>query len=203
MTPYATMDNLKSYLNQLNQAGGSSEISPTTLANILERATSIIRTAVRNELRDPIFDFSASTVLAPRSLNAGYGVFFPLPPHVVGSVSSVLDSAGMPVTAYVEQLAPPRYGDLRHTGDLWSDVSPAGWAGRYTVMAQWGYGPVPPSFTELCLEIAVDIWRKKDAGFFPEIGVAGEGSIPVVTEWDRLGIISAFVEQYRREARYE
>lgn len=198
---YASTNELREYLGQLPLTGDSSDV---VLGGILARATGIIRSAIRNELRDMTFDFDAAPAASTRSI-LGYGAYLTLPPHVAGSVTTVLDTAGDLVAAddYTEHTHPPRYGDLRMVGDVWAEDSTALWAGRYTVTAQWGYGGVPTQMTQLCLEIATDIWRKKDAGFFPEIGVSGEGAIPVVTEWDRLGVISTFVEQYRREMRYE
>lgn len=203
MTTYASVPALRAYLEQVENAIEQDEV----LGDILSRATDIIRSAVRNELRDETFDFDETTPAATeRSLNAGYGPYFDLPPHVVGSVSAVVDSEGATVSSsdYIEQAHAPHYGALLLSGDPWSTTTtPALWAGRYTVTASWGYGPVPPGFEHLTLVISVDAWKSKDAGFFPEIGVAGEGAIPVVTKWDRLGVISAFVERYRREARYE
>lgn len=202
MQSYATTDALRAYLGQVEDTTATDEL----LGDILARATGIIRSAIRNELRDETFDFDATTPAATaRSVNAGYGPYFDLPPHVVGSVTAVVDSEGATVSSsdYIEQAHAPHYGALLLSGDPWSTTTPALWAGRYTVTASWGYGPVPAEIEQLCLEIATDIWRKKDAGFFAEVGVAGEGAIPVVTKWDRLGAISAFVERYRREARYE
>ena len=198
---YATINELREYLKQLETSAET--ILPTADA-IIGRATAIIRTAIRNELRDPTFDFTAETPPASaRLINAGYGVFLTLPPHIIGSLASIVKaSSGLTITAYFQHTAPPNYGNVRLLGDPWG-TSPALWMGFYSVSAAWGYGVVPANITELCLEIAVDIWRKKDAGFFAEIGVAGEGSLPVVAEWDRLGVISAFVEQYRRVQRYE
>jgi hypothetical protein len=201
-TLYASTDALRSYLDGVVATAEEDE----NLAAILARATGIIRSAIRNGLRDESFDFDESTPAASaRSVNAGYGPLMALPPHIPDSVTAVVDSLGATVDSgdYTEQTTPPNYGALRMTGDPWSTTSPALWAGRYAVTARWGYGTVPDEIEELCLEIAVDIWRKKDAGFFPEIGTAGEGAIPVVTEWDRLGVVSAFVERYRREDRYE
>jgi hypothetical protein len=199
---YTTVAALRGYLDQVDVSTATDEV----LADIIIRATDIIRSAVRNGLRDETFDFTDSTPAATaRSLNAGYGPYFVLPPHVVGTVTTVLDSEGATVSSsdYDEIQHSPDYGDLLLSGDPWSTTAPALWAGRYTVTASWGYGPVPPAFAHLTKEISADIWRKKDAGFFPEVGVAGEGAIPVVTEWDRLGVISAYVERYRREDRYE
>ena len=197
---YATINELREYLKQLEAS--TETILPTADA-ILDRATAIIRTTIRNELRDPTFDFTADAPVTARLINAGYGVFLTLPPHAIGSLAGIVKaSSGVTITAYFQHTAPPNYGNVRLLGDPWG-TSPALWMGWYSVSAAWGYGVVPANITELCLEIAVDIWRKKDAGFFAEIGVAGEGSLPVVAEWDRLGVISAFVEQYRRVQRYE
>lgn len=202
MSSYATVQELRDYLKQVEQ---STETTSPMLVTILARATSIIRTAIRNELRDRIFDFDSDTPAAiTRSINAGYSVYLALPPHTIGSITSVIKtSSAAAVVGYTEQTTSPHYGALRLTGDAWAITAPSLWAGWYTVTAAWGYGVVPANINELCLEIAVDIWRKKDAGFFAEIGTAGEGALPVVVEWDRLGVISAFVEQYRRVSRYE
>jgi hypothetical protein len=201
-TMYATTAQLQAYLDQVTASTEETE----RMADILTRATGIVRSAIRNGLRDQTFDFDESTPAATaRTVNAGYGPYMTLPPHIIGSVTAVVDSLGATVSSsdYTEQAHAPHYGALLLSGDPWSTTSPTLWGGRYTVTARWGYGPVPAEIEELCLEIAVDIWRKKDAGFFPEIGTAGEGAIPVVTEWDRLGVVSAFVERYRREDRYE
>ena len=58
---------------------------------------------------------------------------------------------------------------------------------RYRVTAIWGYGPTPPdSIVELCLEIAVNIWRSRDKGGFSEVvGVEGSGAIRHITNMNK------------------
>ena len=58
---YATINELREYLKQLEAS--TETILPTADA-ILDRATAIIRTTIRNELRDPTFDFTAAAPVA-------------------------------------------------------------------------------------------------------------------------------------------
>lgn len=47
----------------------------------------------------------------------------------------------------------------------------------YTITANFGYSAVPDDIKEACLEIAVRIWRGRDAGFSDVVGVEGGGAV--------------------------
>ena len=64
----------------------------------------------------------------------------------------------------------------------WDDVDylmSTGWLSGlpYTVSATFGYTTVPADIVECCLEIAVRIWRGRDAGFSDVVGVEGSGAV--------------------------
>jgi hypothetical protein len=177
---YATYPQLLQYLPQVDATGEN-----TTLLNaILERATSIV---------DGYLGFSYGDYPATATARTvhNYGMAeFALPPHEAGSVTAVAFN-GAAVTDYQTV-----------TDDRGSDVllatSESGWAyagyplwtaGRYVVTAKWGYGPAPDRVVEVVLELAVNLWRAKDAGRFSDVvGVEGGGAV---------GYARAFTDQQR------
>lgn len=180
-------------------------IEPSTdslLGAVLDRATDTIRTALRALLADPTFDYApwgaASTkiVIAPSSYELR------LPAYQAGSVTLIENQTGS---------VPSTYTAL--DSNQWEEIEggavyrSSGWAGlyfsgampRYRVTAIWGYGPTPPdSIVELCLEIAVNIWRSRDKGGFSEVvGVEGGGAIRQVAGLNKgqIAVLEAIRDQ--------
>jgi len=153
----------------------------STLQNALDRATDIVRSAMRSLLADPTFDYAAYSASLP-NLVRGYDThYLHLPPYQLGSVTLVEYQSGSNPSTYTTLTADQ--WEAQADGRLYRA---AGWGGglygdlpRYRITASWGYGPTPPDAVEqLTLELAVNIWRSRDKGGFTEIvGVEGSGSI--------------------------
>jgi hypothetical protein len=169
---YATVAEIKEYLDQL----AGTEDQDDLLEKILDRATSII---------DEALGFSFDGYTTGTRLVSSYGTpYLTLPPHEQGSVTAVTygtTPATVTVTDYAEQLdgsllltTTTDYANVypyRHNYPAWG-------YSFYTVTADWGYGPVPDSIVEVCLELAVNIWRSRDKGLWTDvIGADGGGSI--------------------------
>jgi hypothetical protein len=168
---YATVEELRAYLTQVN----TTTADTTLLQAVLDRATDIIDKALG-------FSFAAYPAASAKVIAHAGGSTLNLPAHQVGTVTVVADNSGSTVlsTTYAEDAT----GDLYFTTNnypygtslqglpLWSP-------GRYTVTAVWGYGPTPPeSIVQVCLEVAVNIWRGKDRGMWTEVvGVEGSGGL--------------------------
>lgn len=147
------------------------------LQNVLDRATGIVRGAMRSLLADPSFDWASYGAASTKIVRGVPGEYLYLPPHQAGSVS------------LVEQLAATNPTSYTTVADEWSAdgerlYRPGRWAyeQRYRVTAVWGYGPtVPDQVAGVVLELAVNIWRSRDKGGFSEmVGVEGGGAIRVV-----------------------
>lgn len=155
-------------------------IAPATDALLqaeLDRATGIVRSAIRAQLPDPAFDFAAYGAAATKIVIAPSGLYLRLPPYQAGSVTLV---------EYPTGYNPASYGTLP---DQWIEEDgrlfrAAGWVPgeRYRVTAVWGYGAtVPDQIVELVLELAVNIWRSRDKGGFTEVvGAEGGGSVRMI-----------------------
>lgn len=152
---YATVAQLRAYLPQLP----NDEATDDLLEALLERATDAIAAVMGMRFEGFVDDFKKV---------AGTGtVYLVLPPHIQLSVETVADADGVQVTGWEVY------------GRTWL-FHPDGWGTtRYTIGAQWGYGDPPPSIQEVALEVAVNMWRAKDAArFSDEVGVHGEGAVP-------------------------
>jgi hypothetical protein len=160
---YATLDQLREYLPTTPRTTEAD----TLLQRVLDRATSLIDLALG-------FSFEGFAE-SSRRVGAGYGPFLSLPPHQVGSVTEVAPSKD-PATP-----VDPDLWDEMADGTLWRDpaTNPNPWgADRYLVTASWGYGDPPEAVAEVCLELAVNIYRSRDAGRFSDVvGVAGGGAV--------------------------
>lgn len=148
------------------------------LQNVLDRATGIVRGAMRSLLADPSFDWASYGAASTKIVRGVPGEYLYLPPHQAGSVS------------LVEQLAATNPTSYTTVADEWlADgerlYRPGRWAyeQRYRVTAVWGYGPtVPDQVVEVVLELAVNIWRSREKGGFSEmVGVEGGGAIRAVS----------------------
>jgi hypothetical protein len=172
---YATVADLREYLKQVGTE--SDPKAPTTddsLQRLLNRAAGICDDAAVGLG----FHWTAYADTASERLVPGYhGEFLPLPPHEPGSVTQVT-LLGTPLQAAEWTITPD--GSLRRVYTLgWWDPRPREawtWGGAYWgVTAKWGHGPVPDSLVEANLEIAVNIWRSKDAGRFTNVVGAADG----------------------------
>lgn len=98
------------------------------------------------------------------SANIVYGWGDPLlwlPPHQIGSVTSInftslvgdnyVLGASVPSRWYEDQLT----GGLIYPGSTWGTYA-------YSVVAIWGYGPMPDYVYQVLLELMINIWRGKD-----------------------------------------
>lgn len=143
----------------------------TLLQDCLDRATDIVRSAMRSLLADPTFDYAAWGAASTKVLRAYDTDYLTLPPHQLGTVT---------LAEYQSGSNPSTYTSL--TADQWEQGADgrlyraSGWYGdRLRVTAVWGYGPTPPDAIEqLTLELAVNIWRSRDKGGFTEM-VGTEG----------------------------
>lgn len=185
---YATLPQLLGYLDQTQKHDGLVAAVPLTvgqeltLVATLERATSMIDAVLG-------FRFAGYTSAAQRVLAYG-GAYLALPPHQPGSVSSVTwGSATINPTSYAATPA----GQLLALAGAWG-------VGAYTVTAAWGYGDPPPVITQVCLELAVNLWRAKDTGSFQEVIGASDGAaLRFVGGFTRQqqSLLAAVAQQYR------
>lgn len=156
----------------------------TLLQSCLDRATDIVRSAMRGLLADPLFDYAAYDAASTRIVRAYDSAYLRLPAYQPLSVALVEYQSGSNPSTYTAL-----------TSDQWEAQSDgrlyraAGWGGglsggdpRYRITAVWGYGPTPPdAIVQLTLELAVNIWRTRDSGGFAEIvGVDGSGGMRAI-----------------------
>lgn len=160
---YATIDQLYEYLPQL-PVGGSDAL----LEDLLERATAIITEALGFAFGDYGERATARDVLHKR------GKLLFLPAYKQGSITKVEMLSGRGLS---DESAEEVNGYVDDGRWLYHDN---GWAAGcwYRVTALWGYGPPPASISEVTLEVAVNIWRGRDASQWSgTIGVEGQGSM--------------------------
>lgn len=138
----------------------------TLIGDILERSTDIIDTYLG-------FSYAGYTTATVKYVRAGYGPYLSLSPHEQGSVSSVTTMNDVDLGDYWEEL---------DNGSLYA-VDANGYEGnwnhgRYKITANWGYGDVPAAVKEVCVELAVNIWRSRASGHFSRVvGVQGGGAV--------------------------
>lgn len=141
------------------------------IQRVLARATAIINTEL---------DFSFGD--ASRRAETVYGddgVYLVPPRFEPGTVETVTAPTGYDVPTWGEHgealavvdadgvIPPPRMRDELLPSLRWRAGVP------YVVTAVYGRAAVPDDIVECCLEIAVRIWRARDAGFSDVIGVEG------------------------------
>lgn len=134
------------------------------LQAVLDRATGLIRGALRELLADPAFDYGAPTT-GTQIVRGITGYYLPLPPHTAGSVTLVEYPSGYNPATYAN--LPDQW--IEEDGQLFRA---AGWVAgdRYRVTAAWGYGAtVPDQVVHITLESAVNLWRSRDLGGYAEI----------------------------------
>lgn len=166
---YASVPQLRDYLVQVPTDAPTNAL----LSDILDRASAVIDRVVG-------FSFGVTAVAARTAYGDGTPYLAVPGRHVAGSVTMVTAPAGALVPSWVERdgllvvcdaagYAPP-VGALRW-GLWWEPGLP------YAVTAIYGTPEVPLDITECCLEIAVRIFRARDAGFSDVVGVEGAGAI--------------------------
>lgn len=160
-----TTDQLRAYLDQV-PAGAAADAK---LTDIITRAQGIIDTALGFSFFDTGAAWSGVTATQKR-VQSERSVYLKLPPYLDGSITAVSPITGVTVstdliTDYEEQA---RFHLYR----------PKGWGGgRWAITAKYGYGPAPASIVEICLELAVNIWRQKGQGLFQQMqGVDAVGN---------------------------
>lgn len=177
---------LASFQGQLAQnaallTASGATIAPATdalLQKVLDRATGIVRGAMRSLLADPTFDWAAYGAASTKIVRGTIGEYLTLPSHQAGSVTLVEQVASTNPTSYstiADEWLQEGDGRLYRPGRWWP-------SDRYRVTAVWGYGPdVPEQAVEVVLELAVNIWRSRDKGGFSEVvGAEGGGAIRAV-----------------------
>jgi hypothetical protein len=175
--PYATVEQMRAYLKQAGLTAANDEL----FEDILERATAII---------DGELGYSFDTAGVGTEVVYGDGTDFLVPSaFVAGSVTGVTAPSGYTVPDYTV-----RDGHLIVTRDgvvgswyaregLWAYQLAypyrGGWEPGvpYTVAATFGHSAVPADIVEATLEVAIRIWRAKDAGFSDVVGVEGGGAV--------------------------
>jgi hypothetical protein len=172
---YATIANLREYLPQI----ASGATNDAMLGRILERA----RGAVDNVLRFSFFDVDVTTGTATSWPSAAARTvptmpterWIRLPSYKLGSVATITYTNDTNTTTTLSDWSEDWNGGefcLFHL-DGWK-YSP------YIVTAQWGFGPPIPIVTEICLELAVNIWRTREKGSFVEAQGQGGTTIKAV-----------------------
>lgn len=176
MANFASLGQIQAYLPQTDAS------SEDVLTECLTRATDIVRQAMRACLGDGAFDYVAFGTASTKIVLGTRGPYLSIPPHQAGSVTLVEELSGIDpetYTALTDQW-------LQENGFLYRLAgwhrSLSGFPARFRVTAVWGYGAtVPAAIEELTLELAVNIWRQKDAGLFQTtIGADGGGSLRYV-----------------------
>lgn len=151
---YASVPQLRQYLGNVED---TPEVD-STLGNILERATSIVESALG-------FSFSGYTA-STKKVRGDCTSYLKLPPHKTGTISAIeVDAYDVDADDYFESEG-GKYLILED--GIWHNV-------RYEVTAQWGYGAPPPRIVEVVLEVAVNIWRSKEAARFSNVVFASDG----------------------------
>jgi hypothetical protein len=175
---YASVERLQDYLPQTE----TTATNVVLFGRLLDRATGIVRGAMRRALADDAFDYAAWGAASTKVLRSYGGDYLTLPPHQAGSVTLVERQTTTSPIAYEAVV------------DTWAAEGvrlyrPSRWGiDRYRVTAVWGYGPdVPEAIEEVVLELAVNLWRARDSGgYVTSIGADGQGSTRVVAGLNKL-----------------
>jgi hypothetical protein len=149
---YATLAQLKAYLNQITD-----DSQDALLEDVLDRATAII---------DTVVGYSFAPAASGERVVYGNGTE---PDYIEQAGALVVTRESLTGAAYHSQsLSGAPYG---LTGGWLAGVP-------YTVTADFGVAAtVPLDIQECCLQLAVRIWRAKDAGFSDVVGVEGSGDV--------------------------
>jgi hypothetical protein len=190
---YATVAQLRQYLPDVPVDADNDAL----LTSVLERATAIVEAELG-------FEFAAYDYVADeKDVYAGAGgKWLYCPAHMPESVTAV-------------DLVASRGGDSESTeavteyveSDRYRLYLDAGWLPRrwYRVTAVWGYGAVPTEIVEVTLEVAVNIWRGRDAmNWSTELGATSGGATPYrrALTWAQRSIIERVKGQFPRESAF-
>jgi len=188
---YASVAQLREYLKDLPASDETDDL----LEAILERATAL----VDGELG---FAFAAYGYTASEIdvYSGAGGKWLYLPAYQSGSLGDValVSSRGTDdedTEAETEFVQESRYR-------LYRDV---GWLPRryYRVSAVWGYGEAPEAIVEVTLQVAVNIWRGRDAmQWSSSVGAEGGGAVSYqrALSWAQRSIIERVKTQYPGES---
>lgn len=161
---YATVADFRQYLPQAPEDSATDAL----IAEVLTRATDIVAGAMGIRFFAVGEDWPAATV---KRVFSESSVWLKLPAYQEGSITLLTEVGSATALTDWEEL----WGQGKLY--LWRE---AGWGGRrYSVTAQWGYGPAPANIVEVTLECAVNLWRMRDRGMYQEVqtgpGTAGNG----------------------------
>lgn len=180
---YATVDEIREYLPQL---GDDDE---TLLQVVLDRATDI----VDGELGFS-FGVYAETESAKDVWSGAGGRYLYLPCYEIGSIESV-SLVSLRGTDDEDTEAEDEYVEEATGWKLYLDD---GWLQRrwYRVEAIWGYGLAPEAITQVCLEVAVNMWQGKDSLSATSQGAEGARPYHRSLTWAQKNIIERVRNQY-------
>lgn len=174
---YATVAHLRAELKNQVTVGAATDAE---LQRKLDAATAII---------DSEIGFSIVVANAPSTqIVLGDGTIYLQPSRFVpGSVTAVSSSASVTIPDYIEQdgslvvadasgAVPLQWDSLQR---IYGTLESLRWQPGvpYTVHATFGYAAIPADLQEACLQIAVRMWRGRDAGYSDVVGVEGSGAV--------------------------
>jgi hypothetical protein len=194
---YATVDQLRAYLKQAGLTAANDDL----FEDILDRATAII---------DGELGYSFDTAAAGTEVVRGDGTDY-LKPSAFTVVTGVTAPTGYTVPDYIV-----KDGHLVVTRDgitgswyaregLYAYTLAYPYAGGwqpgvpYTVAGTFGYSAVPADIVEATLEIAIRIWRAKDAAFSDVVGVEGGGAVGY--NGSLPAMVKRILDNHRRDDR--
>lgn len=187
MAAYITTADLREYLTQIKVGVGVD----AELTKVINRAHRILTDALG-------FEFAAyGSAATAKDVQARAGDEWLWVPYYKASSVTTVQSIGARGTSYESLSTVSNWKEE----DAWRLYAYAGWtAGTwYRVTAIWGYGPVPDSVIEVELEVAVNLWRAKDAGVWQsETGAPGEGGTRFnrALSWPQRDVLNAVRAQY-------
>ena len=192
---YATVAQLRANLGQIKVSADNDSL----LQEKLDAATQIINTDL---------GFSFGTAAAGSQVVYGDGTDFLEPPaFVAGSITAVTAPDGYTVPDYTaidgvlivtrSGLLGPLYGAQSLSARFYDPYG--GWLRGvpYTVAATFGYSTVPADIVECCVQLAVRLWRARDAGFSHVVGVGAPGAVGYNGKYPAL--VKAILENYKAD----
>lgn len=154
------------------------------LSSVLDRATDIVRAAMRALLADPLFDYTSYGAASTQLVRGYDSEDLRIPVHQAGSVILVETETGSSPLSYTEMDAAQwdEEGVYLHRSGGWTGGT------RYRITAVWGHGPTASSaIEEVTLEVAANIYRSRaTGGFIDTLGQDGASSVRVVAGLTKL-----------------
>lgn len=189
MTAYATVTQLREYLGQV-KAGEEVDAQLTT---VLARATDIVNDALG-------FEFAAwGAAATTRDVQAQGGCWLTPPAYKAGSIVGIEAVYGRGESQESAEAVSGWLADEQ--ARPYRVYRGAGW-GRgawYRIEALWGYGAAPDAVVEVTIEVAVNIWRGRDAGNWQAtVGADGQGAVSFnrALTWAQRSIIDGVRTRY-------